>query len=204
MSSKARSERWRALSAVLPNVSGRLSADREVINLAALGFTGFPGIPSVIGPFNVFDARIGVSQPVIDPQGLFHLRETNHELTAARHNFRNARDLVVVAVTNLYLQVLATDSRVAAVRAELETADALATLAEDRRKAGLVPAIDANRAQVQRQNAQQRLITSENAAARQKLVLARAIGLPLGQTISLTDPMPISNTQRCVRRGADA
>ena len=36
---QARSERWRALSAVLPNVSGRLSADREVINLAALGFT---------------------------------------------------------------------------------------------------------------------------------------------------------------------
>ena len=50
---------------------------------------------------------------------------------------------MVVAVTNLYLQVLATDSRVAAVRAELETADALATLADDRRKAGLVPAIDA-------------------------------------------------------------
>jgi outer membrane protein TolC len=189
---QARSDRWRALSAVLPNVSGRLGADREVINLAALGFTGFAGIPSVIGPFNVFDARIGVSQPVLDWQGIFHLRETGHELSAAQHNFRNARDLVVVAVTNLYLQALATDSRVAAVRAELETADALATLAEDRRKAGLVPAIDANRAQVQRQNAQQRLITSENAAAKQKLVLARAIGLPLGQAVSLTDPMPYS------------
>ena len=187
---QARSERWRALSAVLPNVSGRLSADREVINLAALGFSGFPGIPSVIGPFNVFDARLGVSQPVIDSQGIFHLRETTHELSAAQHNFRNARDLVVVAVTNLYLQALATDSRVVAVRAELETAEALATLADDRRKAGLVPAIDANRAQVQRQNAQQRLITSENAAAKQKLVLARAIGLPLGQPVSLTDPMP--------------
>jgi outer membrane protein TolC len=189
---QARSDRWRARSAVLPNVSGRLGADREVINLAALGFTGFPGIPSVIGPFNVFDARIGVSQPVIDSQGIFHLRETGHELSAAQHNFRNARDLVVVAVTNLYLQALATDSRVAAVRAELETADALATLAEDRRKAGLVPAIDANRAQVQQQNARQRLITSENAAAKQKLVLARAIGLPLGQPVSLTDPMPYS------------
>lgn len=187
---KARSDRWRALSAVLPNVSGRLGADREVINLAALGFSGFPGIPAVIGPFNVFDARIGVSQPVIDSQGIFHLHETDHDLSAAQHNFRNARDLVVVAVTNLYLQVLATDSRVAAVRAELETAEALATLAEDRRRAGLVPAIDANRAQVQRQNAQQRLITSENAAAKQKLVLARAIGLPLGQLVSLTDPMP--------------
>jgi outer membrane protein TolC len=88
----ARGDRWRALSAVLPNVSGRLSADREVINLAALGFSGFPGIPSVIGPFTVFDARVSVSQPVIDAQGVFHLREANHELEAARHNYRNARD----------------------------------------------------------------------------------------------------------------
>jgi len=186
----AASDRWRARSAVLPDVSGRLSADREVINLAALGFSGFPGIPSVIGPFNVFDARIAVSQPVIDAQGLFHLREAGHELEAARHNYRNARDLVVVAVTNLYLQALATDSRVAAVRAELETADALATLADDRRRSGLVPAIDSVRAEVQRQNARQRLVFAENAAAKQKLVLARAIGLPLGQAITLTDPMP--------------
>ena len=58
-----------AVGGAAERVSGRLSADREVINLAALGFTGFPGIPSVIGPFNVFDARIGVSQPVIDSAG---------------------------------------------------------------------------------------------------------------------------------------
>ena len=186
----ARGDRWRALSAVLPNVSGRLSADREVINLAALGFTGLPGLPSIIGPFNVFDARIAVSQPVIDAEGLFHLRETNHELEAARHNYRNARDLVVVAITNLYLQTLAADSRVAAVRAELETADALAALAQDRRQAGLVPAIDAVRADVQRQRERQRLIVAENVAAKQKLVLARAVGLPLGQALTLTDPMP--------------
>ena len=115
------------------------------------------------------------------PQGWQHLRETNHDLEAARHTYRNARDLVVVAVTNLYLQALATDSRVAAVRAQLETADALATLADDRRKSGLVPAIDSVRAEVQRQNERQRLVNAQNAAAKQKLALARAIGLPLGQ-----------------------
>jgi len=186
----ARGDRWRALSAVLPNVSGRLAADREVINLAALGFSGFPGIPSVIGPFNVFDARVAVSQPVVDPEGWQRLREAGHDLEAARHNYRNARDLVVVAVTNLYLQALATESRVGAVRAQLETADALASLAEDRRRSGLVPAIDAVRAEVQRQTERQRLVMAENAAAKQKLALARAVGLPLGQDLSLADVMP--------------
>jgi outer membrane protein TolC len=187
---QARSDRWRAMSGVLPNVSGRLGAEREVINLAALGFTGFPGIPAIIGPFNVFDARVAVSQPIVDAQGWQHLREANHDLEAARHTYRNSRDLVVVAVTNLYLQALATDSRVAAVRAQVETADALARLADDRRKSGLVPAIDSVRAEVQRQTERQRLVNAQNAAAKQKLALARAIGLPLGQDVTLTDSMP--------------
>ena len=80
---QARSDRWRAMSGVLPNVSGRLGAEREVINLAALGFSGFAGIPAIIGPFNVFDARLAVSQPVIDAAGWQHLSAANHDLEAA-------------------------------------------------------------------------------------------------------------------------
>jgi outer membrane protein TolC len=186
----ARGDQWRARSAVLPDISGRLGADREVINLAALGFTGFPGIPSVIGPFNVFDARVAISQPIVDPEGWQRLRGAGHDLEAARHNYRNARDLVVVAVTNLYLQALATESRVAVVRAQLDTADALAAQAEDRRKSGLVPAIDSLRAEVQRQTERQRLVMAQNVAAKQKLALSRAVGLPLGQEVTLTDAMP--------------
>jgi outer membrane protein TolC len=186
----ARGGRWQALSAVLPNVSGRLAADREVINLAALGFSDFPGVPAVIGPFNVFDARLAISQPVVDPSGLLRLRESGQMLEAARHTYRNARDLVVLAVTNLYLQSLSADSRVTAARAQLETAEVLERVADDRRRSGLVPAIDVLRAQVELENARQRLIASENSAAKQKLALARAIGLPLGQAVALADPMP--------------
>jgi outer membrane protein TolC len=186
----AEGEQWRARSELLPNLSGLLAAERQVINLAALGFSDFPGVPQIIGPFNVFDARLAVTQPVIDVQALRGLRQSTELVDAARHQYRNTRDLVVVAVTNLYLQALSAESRVAAVRAQLETADALAVLAEDRRRAGLVPAIDSLRAEVQRQTERQRLIVAENTAAKQKLVLTRAIGLPLGQAITLADPMP--------------
>ncbi len=190
----ARGARWRALSAVLPQVSGRLSEQREVINLAAFGFN-LPGIPMKVGPFNVFDARIAVSQSVLDASELFRLREQNQALEADRHAYRNARDLVVLAVANLYLQGIAADSRVAAARAQLETAEALARLAGDRRQSGLVAGIDVLRAQVQLETERQRLIVAENAAAKQRLVLARAIGLPVGQAFSLADPMPSGVTE---------
>lgn len=50
--------------------------------------------------------------------------------------------------------------------------------------------IDVQRAQVQLQAQQQRLIVAENDFAKKKLVLARAIGLPLGQELTLTDGVP--------------
>src|SRR5262249_22296473 len=68
---RAGGARWRALSELLPNVDGYVRETRQTINLAAFGFGGgpgspFPDLPSVVGPFNVFDARVSVSQAVVD------------------------------------------------------------------------------------------------------------------------------------------
>src|SRR5262245_29233727 len=48
--------RLRALSELMPNVNGRLSASRQQVNLEAFGFPLPPGFPPVVGPFNVYDA----------------------------------------------------------------------------------------------------------------------------------------------------
>src|SRR5262249_5908903 len=63
---RAQGARWRALAELLPNVNGRVSETRQQINLAAFGFgsgagSPFPDIPTLVGPFNVFDARIYLS-----------------------------------------------------------------------------------------------------------------------------------------------
>jgi outer membrane protein TolC len=55
------------------------------------------------------------------------------------------------------------------------------------KESGLVPGIDVLRAQVQQQTQQQRVVAAENELAKQKLNLARAIGLPQGQAYSQTD-----------------
>ena len=62
-----------------------------------------------------------------------------------------------------------------------------ATAAHD---AGTSPRLDVLRAQVDYQNEQQTLISATNQLAKDKLALARAIGLPLDQQFRLTDTEP--------------
>ena len=183
----AEGRRWNALSALLPQVDAQGSALRQKINLAAFGFRA-PGFPDVIGPFNVYDGRLHVSQAIVDVAALNRSRGEAVALDAARHGERDARRFVALVVTSLYLESLASASRIEAGRAELATATALQTLAEDLRKAGLAPRIDVLRAQVQLETVEQRQIALENAFEKSKLALAQAIGLmPLTQPIVLAD-----------------
>jgi outer membrane protein TolC len=185
----SRGRRWQALSALLPHASVQASAVRQKINLAAFGFMA-PGIPDIIGPFNVFDGRVNLSQTVVDLAAMDRARSEASQLVASRHDSQDARRLVALVVTNLYLDTLAASSRIDAGRAELESARALLRLAEDRKAAGVVPRIDVLRAQVQFEGAQQRQIGLENTFAKDKLALAQAIGLtPVTADFTLSDSL---------------
>jgi len=77
-----------------------------------------------------------------------------------------------------------------AATAELKTAQAIYDQAVDLKKAGVVPGVDVLRAQVELQAQRQRLLYVQNEFQKQKLNLARAIGLPAGQEFSLADQIP--------------
>ena len=115
---------WRALADLLPNVYGSGTASRQVINLEAYGF---PGEPKIIGPFNVFDARVFLSQPIIDLRALNDARAASANERAETLGVRTARDLVTLVAVNLYLETVAGASRI----------EAVARAAGDRRRAAL-------------------------------------------------------------------
>src|SRR6266545_3900480 len=183
----AHGARWRALAGLLPNVSAASSALRQVINLDAFGF---PGEPSIIGPFNVFDARVSLSQPIVDLRALNDARAASANERAEKLGVRSARDLVTLVAVNLYLETVAASSRLEAAHAQQETAAALFKQASDMKQSGVVAGIDVLRAQVQVQNQRQRSIGAEHEFEKAKLQLARAIGLPAAQTFTLTDRIP--------------
>jgi outer membrane protein TolC len=186
------SSRLRALSALLPHVSAQTSETVEQVNLASVGFSGFPGVRTMVGPFSVFDIRAFASQSLLNLSALSQLRAGNESMKAAEHSNKNTRDLVVLACLQLYMQAVAGSSRVEANQAQFKTAQVLYNLAVSRHNAGFVPGIEELRARVQMQAQQQRLLVAQNEFAKQKLNLAQAIGLPFGQEYQLTDSLPFA------------
>jgi outer membrane protein TolC len=196
---------WRALADLLPNTYAMVGGSRQVINLEAYGF---PAPDPIVGPFNVFDARVYLSQPILDLHALNTARAASASERAEQHGIRTARDLVTLVAVNLYLQTVAAASRVEAARAQHETAEVLQQQAADLKGSGLVAGIDVLRAQVQVQNQRQRLIVAENEFERSKLELARAIGIPVAQPLTLTDaipyaPMPDVNLETAMTRALE-
>jgi outer membrane protein TolC len=199
----AHASRWESLTGLLPDVSARVGEARRKSSLAEFGFTDFPGLPGrTVGPFNVFDTRLDVTQPLVDLNALYTARAGAAGVRAARHDIQNARDFVVLVIANLYLNTISATARVDAARAAVTTADALLELANDLKTAGLAAGIDVLRAQVQQQSERQRLIAAENDFAKGKLQLARAIGLPPGQDVSLVDRIPYAPLDNVTLEGA--
>src|ERR1700730_4110151 len=185
----ARGQKWKELSELLPNVTARISENAAQQNLAAEGLR-FPGFPTVVGPFGFSDARVYLSQSILNLKALNRERGAAVDERAAQFSYKDARDLVVLATGNAYLQALSGGARVETAEAQLQTAQALYGKATDQQNAGLSPAIDTLRAQVEFQNRQQQLIVARNDFAKQKLTLLRAIGLPVGQEIALVSKAP--------------
>ncbi len=182
-------EAWQdiARSRLLPSLSAGISETQVQNNLRAFGFGSFPNIPYMVGPFAVFDSRLSLTQSILDLRALRENRAAAEHRTSAELSARSIRDQVALVCGDLYLQAAAGRNRITAVQKQVGTARSLYDLAVDRSKAGVVAGIEVLRAQVEWQAQQQRLIVARNEFEKQKLALARAIGLPLGQTFELTD-----------------
>ena len=179
-----------ALSDLLPHVSGRVSQERRKTNLEAFGFPLREDFPRIVGPFSVFDARVFLTQTVLDMSAINDFHAAEHSVTAAKHSSRSARDLVVLVAANLYLQTLATEARAVTARAQLETATTLHQQALGLRQSGLVAGIDVVRAEVRMITERQRVTAATNDFEKSKLQLARVIGLPPGQLFELSQEIP--------------
>lgn len=181
----AEAQRERALAALLPQLNGTVRQFRGELALATFGFQ-IPGVPAVIGPFSYQDARVGVSQDLVNIEALRNWQSARESAKAAHLSAADARDIVVLAVGSAYFQLVADQARVETARAQLDASQALDDLATHQVEAGVVPAIDSLRARVQHQTDQQRLAVSQSAFEKDKIGLGRAIGLPAGQRFRVT------------------
>ena len=185
----ASGQRLEELQTLLPTVNGTGSIEVQQINLAAFGLK-FPGLNPIIGPFQVVDFRAYLTQNLVNVSALKNYLSAKHNFEGAKFTAEDARDLVVLTVGNAYLLCIADAARIEAVTAELATSKVSLDQAVAAHDAGTSPRLDVLRAQVDYQNEQQSLISTKNNLEKDKLALARTIGLPLDQQFRLTDLVP--------------
>jgi outer membrane protein TolC len=193
-SEEVRAQRLRALSGLLPKINGQLSMTEQQLNLQALGFNiqlpksaGF-SIPKIVPPYSYQAALANVSIPLFDYTAISNFRASRESQKAALLSVKNARDLVVQAVGNAYLQIIADSARITATQAEIDADNAVYTNASRRHDAGTAIGIDVLRSQVELKQRQQQLVAVSNQFEKDKLSLSRIIGLPIGQQFNVADP----------------
>jgi outer membrane protein TolC len=185
----ARGERLSRLQSLLPSVDANAKETVMQIDLPAEGLR-IPGFPAIIGPFGFTDLRASLSWSLIDVGSLRNYLAARHNFAAAQLSAQDARDLVVLTVGNAYLLALADEAQVASVEAQAATAKISLNQAIANHEAGTAPLLDELRARVDSQSLDQQSIVARNALEKDKLALARAIGLPLAQSFKLTDKAP--------------
>ena len=91
------------------------------VDLPAEGLR-IPGFPTIIGPFGYTDVRATLSWSLINVASLRNYLAARHNFAAAQLSAQDARELVILTVGNAYLLVLADESQVASVEAQVATA----------------------------------------------------------------------------------
>jgi outer membrane protein TolC len=185
----ARGQRLSDLQALLPSVDFKAQESVAEVDLAAEGLR-IPGVPAIIGPFGYTDLRASLSWSLVDIPSLRNYLAARHNFAAAQLSLQDARDLVVLTVGNAYLLVLADEARVTSLQAQVSTSKVSLDQAVANHQAGTAPLLDELRARVDYQSLEQQLIAAQNGLEKDKLALARTIGLPLAQKFNLTDQAP--------------
>jgi outer membrane protein TolC len=184
--SALRGQKLEELQPLLPKIDANVNEALMQTDLAAEGLR-IPGFPSVIGPFGYTDLRVNLNWTLLNLASMKHYMAAKHNFQAAEFTVQDAREMVVLAVGNAYLLAVADEARVESVQAELKVAEGALHDAKASHEAGTSPKLDELRARVDFQREQQLLIAAQNALEKDKLALARTIGLPLEQKFTLAD-----------------
>ena len=185
----AHGQRLQSLQALLPTVNASAKEAAQQTNLRAEGLK-IPGFPSIIGPYGYTDIRASLQWSVVSVSSLQNYLAARHDFEGSNLSEQDARDMVVLTVGNAYLLCISDASRIQSAEAEVSTARVSLDQAESNHSAGTAPLLDVLRARVDYQTEQQSLIVAQNQYEKDKIALARAIGLPLEQKFELADQLP--------------
>ena len=179
----ARAAVLQSASALLPQLLGTASQSRTFkYNIDAV-----MGMGGVVGPFNTFDMRLQLTQPLLDLSSIerYKAAKTGTELAAQAREL--AREQVAAAAALSYIEAARAHKAVVMAQADLDLAKRLLELAGNQHDNGLVTGLDVARAKTRLSDAQVFLLNAQSAQRQSALKLKRVAGWPFDLPIELRD-----------------
>jgi outer membrane protein TolC len=189
----ARIARSEALNALLPQADAKLIRYNQSLNLETFGFS-LPGLPPVIGPFNVTDAQLAAEVQVFNIAALRHYRSLQSSAKASRYQTEQAENDVAAAVARLYLMVQRAQTQIESRQADIALFARLLKTAQDEFKAGTGTRLDVAQANVQLTRARQALLSAQNDRQNASLALLNTIGADESSELVIDETPPPTAT----------
>lgn len=171
---------------LFPQVSASASIAPQTLNFEEFGLQGFGGVTP---PFTIYAFQASASQVLFDASVIQRLKAAADSSAVAGLDAQHTGALAGAAAGLAYIRVLAAAEAVEARLADSTVAAALLGQARQLQAAGVTPAIDLTRNEVNARAVQTDLLTARNELARARLDLLRSLNLPLGTPLLLTDSL---------------
>ena len=199
---ESRARVTQARSGLLPSLTVNGAWFNRTLNPKSLGFK-FPGLPSLIGPFDVVDGRASLQQTIFDFSKMKRVGAAKSQVTASTAEGSATEEASAQSVAVAYARAARALAVVAARRADSSLAAELVTLANAQQQAGVSASIDVTRAKVQLAESAGRLILASSQLERAKIDLSRTLGLESG-VIELADTLNVQLGAADVPTGRDS
>jgi len=185
---RARISQNEAFNALLPQGDAKLIRSSNSINLATFGFS-LPGLPPVIGPFNVIDGQIVAAAQIFNLAALRHYQALRAGADAGHFAVQQTENELAAATGRLYVLVQRADAQVASREADVKLFQQLARVSTDEFEAGTGTRLDVAQANVQLARARSALLSAQNDRQSAQIALLRAIGENQASDLVLTDAL---------------
>lgn len=176
---------------LLPAVGVSANWSRKTLNLDEFGI---PIATGVTDPFSLWNFQVRASETLFDASTLTRLRAAKDSALASGADARAVGELAGAQAGLAYLRAVSAGETVRAREADSAVAGDLLGQARQLVEAGVSPAIDATRSEVQFASVRTQLEVARNQRDRTLLDLARALDLPAGTPITLADSLSAGST----------
>ena len=177
-----------ARASLLPSLTSETVIDGGTDTPVPSTLGGNSGLAS-LGLDRTVDMRVRLTQPLLDLGALGKWKAERADADAAAAIADHDADRAAADGAQAYLVVLRAQARVDARKADSALAADLLAIARQNLQAGTSIALDVTRAESQVAAATSQLIKARSERARTELALLRALGLPIGERVTLADSL---------------